>query len=103
MGVFFHMPLRQGTQDVLVYVRDGNDLIYILLISLSVIVGFDPFLYVLMDSRGRNVPACSGKSARETGQEGGSGDKVRCVEAKLWSLTGHCHLVQLIRETTRGL
>ena len=51
MGVFFHMPLRQGTQDVLVYVRDGNDLIYILLISLSVIVGFDPFLYVLMDSR----------------------------------------------------
>ena len=50
MGVFFHVPLRQGTQDVLVYVRDGNDLIYIL-ISLSVIVGFDPFLYVLMDSR----------------------------------------------------
>jgi len=50
MGVFFHVPLRQGTQDVFVYVRDGNDLIYIL-ISLSVIVGFDPFLYVLMDSR----------------------------------------------------
>ena len=44
-----------------------------------------------------------GTAPQKWGEKEGLGNKVRCVEATLWGLTGHCHLVQVIRETTGGL
>lgn len=90
MGVFFHVSLRQGTQDVLVYMRDGNDLIYTVLTSLSVIVGFGLFLNVLMDSR-----SCTRK--RIGNQELGSKDSGTNFSLVIFlSFLVNCNFISLI-------